>query len=114
MNPTREEARDLSGGKAHLNDHLRNTLTTEGLAADKLLALQTGQRVEDSSDGEHNGGGDQTRGTGDETSPLDTTHDGIHSGAHPVGCEAADEGIELGGCRANAKQEGYLNEEDDE
>ena len=34
--------------------------------------------------------------------------------AHPVGREAADEGVEGGGGRADAEEEWHLNEEDDE
>lgn len=85
------------------NDHLRNTLTAECLAADELLAPQTSQRVEDGGDSEHDSGGNETRGAGDETNPLDSTHSGIHSGAHVIGGEAADEGIELGGCGADTE-----------
>lgn len=113
-NPTREEARDPSGGKWYSNDHLRDTLAAKGLAADKLLALQTSQRVEEGGDREDDGGGDETRRASYETNPLDSTHGGVHGGAHVVGGEAADEGIELGGCRANTEEERYLNEEDDE
>lgn len=114
INPTREEARDPSGGKGCLDDHLRDTVAAEGLAANKLLALQTSQRVEEGGDREDDGSGNETRGSRYETNPLDCTHGGVHSRAHVVGGEAADEGIELGGRRANTEKERYLNKEDDE
>lgn len=114
INLTREEARDLSRGKWCLDYHLRDTVAAEGLAADKLLALQTSQRVEEGSDREDDGSRNETRGARYETNPLDSTHGGVHSRAHVVGGEAADEGIELGGSRANTEEERYLNEEDDE
>ncbi len=44
--------------------------------------------------------------------PLDERHDAVDSGAHVVGFEAADEGVEAGGGGADAQEEGDFYEED--
>lgn len=96
------------------DNHLCNTLAAESLATHKLLALHTRKRVEGRGHDEGHGGGDQAGGAGDQTGPLDGAEDGVHASAHPVGREATDEGVEGGGGRADAEEEGHLNEEDDE
>lgn len=75
--------------------------------------LQPGEGVEEGGKNKEYGGGNQTRGTSAETGPLDGAHNGVHGSAHPVGGEAANESIKLGGGRANAQEEGYLNKEDE-
>lgn len=96
-----------------LNYHLRNACASQSLAADELLALETGKRVEDSGDEEEDGGSDQTGGSTDETSPLNCAKADVHGGAHPVGRDFANELIELAGGRADAEKEGHFDEEDD-
>ena len=98
----------------HLDDHLGDTLTAEGLGADKVLALGGGEGVADGGQRQEDGGGDQRAATAEDAEVLDDGHDGVGGGAHPVGGDAADEAIELGRGRADAEQEGDLNEEDDE
>lgn len=97
-----------------LNNHLRHTLSTQRLTALKLLSSEGCQSVKYGSNQQHNGGSDQTRGFGDDAEPLDEGHDGVDGGAHVVGCEPADEGVEFGGCRADSEEEGDFDEEDDE
>jgi hypothetical protein len=96
-----------------LNDHLYNTLTTQSLAANKLLVPQTSEGVEECGNNENNGHRDQAGSTRAETGPLDGAEDCVHGSSHPVCSEAADEGIECGGRRANAEEPGNFNEEDD-
>lgn len=97
-----------------LHNHLRDTLATQGLAANKFLLCDGGKAIEYSRDQEEHGGGDQARRSADKTDPLDSAEDHVDGGAHGVGGEAADELIELGGGRADSEEEGNLYEEDHE
>jgi hypothetical protein len=97
-----------------LDNHLCNTSATQSLASNKLLALQTGKRIENSGDIEENGSGDQTASTSGQTGPLDTTESEVNGSSHPAGCEAANKVVKLGGSWANSKKEGDFDEEQDE
>lgn len=110
----KEAARYQFQKPSALNDHLHDTLATQSLAANKLLVLQTSEGVKECGDNEDNGHCDQTGSARAETGPLDGAEGGVHGSSHPVCGEAADEGIERGGRRANAKEPGNFNEEDDE
>jgi hypothetical protein len=79
-----------------LNDHLRNALSAECLAALKSLALETRQCVEDGSNQQHNGCSDQAGRVGYEAEPLDEAHYKVYAGAHVVGAKFTDKGVELG------------------
>lgn len=76
------------------------------------MALETGKCVAESGDQEEDGGGNQAGGSSDETDPLDGTEADVHGGAHPVGCDSADEFIEPARGRADAEKEGHFDEED--
>lgn len=97
-----------------LDDHLRNSLSTQSLAANKVLALQSSQSIEESGNEKQDGGRNQTRCTGDKTDPLDGAHDGIHGRAHPVSGESPNEVVEFLRSWANPEQEGNLNENEDQ
>lgn len=75
---------------------------------------QTGKCVEECSQNEEHGSRNKTRGTSAETGPLDCAQDSVDESAHPIGGEAADKIVEFTGCRADAKEEGHLDEEDEE
>lgn len=96
------------------DDHLRNSLTTQGLAPNELLLRGPCERIEYGRDDKENGAGDQARRPFGKTDKLDTTQDGVHGSAHPVSCETADESVEFGRSGTDSKQEGDFNEEDDE
>ena len=99
--------------ETRLDNHLRQTLSAQRLATDKVLALQASQGIEEGGDQKHDRRGNQARRAGDKADPLDRTHSEVHSGAHPIRGEASDEVIEFVGRRANAKQEGNFNENKD-
>lgn len=97
----------------HLSDnHLRNPLTTQCLASNKLLALQARQSIEERGEKEKNSCCDQARRTGDKTDPLQSTHNGVHGGAHPISSEPPNKGVELFGGRAYSEQKGHLDEDE--
>jgi hypothetical protein len=97
-----------------LDNHLCDTLATEGLAAHKLLLFQSGQCIACSRKHQDHGRGDQAARVHDDAQPLDQGHDAVNGGAHIVGREAADEGIEFGGCRTDAQKERDFDEDEDQ
>lgn len=99
--------------EAALYDHLRNTLSTQRLAALESLALEAGQRIENRRNQQEDGANNQARCLGPDADPLHGAHDKVYGGAHVVGAELADEGIELGGGRTDAEEERYFDENDD-
>jgi hypothetical protein len=96
------------------NDHLRNTLSTQCLAALECLALEASQGVEDRSDHEEHSGHDQASGLGPDADPLYSAHYEVYGGAHVVGAEFTDKRVELGRRGADAEEERYLDEDDNE
>lgn len=56
-----------------LDDHLRNSLATQRLAANKFLLLQGRERIENTRDEKDDGSSDQARGWLDQTDPLNDT-----------------------------------------
>jgi len=47
----------------------------------------------------------------DNAQPLDDTHSQVNPGTHVIGSEAAHEGVELGGRRADAQEQGDFDED---
>lgn len=84
------------------DDHLRDSLSTKRLAALERLALETSERIEDRGNQQENGRDNQASCHGPDADPLNGTHDKIYGGAHVVGAEFADEGIEFSRGRADA------------
>ena len=79
------------------------------------MPTQAGQQVKDGREQQEDGGGDQAGGRRqDQAEPLHQAHDAVHGGAHVVGAEAAHELVELGRGRADAQQEGDLEEDEDQ
>jgi hypothetical protein len=97
-----------------LYDHLRNTLSTQCLAALELLPLEASKRIEDGSNQQKYSGNNQAGCLGPDADPLHCAHYKVDGGAHVVGSEFADEGIEFGRSRADAQEERDFDEDDDE
>lgn len=85
-----------------LNNHLRNTMTSEGLAANEGLALDAGQQVADSRQCQEHTSSDQTSGTADGAQELHDRHHGVCGGAEVVCRDLSDDLIELGRRRADS------------
>jgi hypothetical protein len=96
-----------------LYDHLRNTLSTKRLTALELLTLEPSERIEDGRDHQKDGRDNQARSHGPDADPLYDAHHGVDGGAHVVGAEFTDEGVELRGGRADAEEQRDLNEYDE-
>lgn len=96
-----------------LYNHLRNTLTTEGLATHKGLSLDTGKQVAQSSKKQEDSSGNQTACATNVTDELKSRHDTVGSCAHVVGRDLANHLVELAGGRADAEEKRDLDEQDD-
>lgn len=95
-----------------LDNHLRDTVATEGLATHERLALDTRQRIADRSEQQEDGRCQERRWRGPDTAQeLDDGHDEIGGGAHVVGRDLANEGVELARGRADAQEEGNFDEQ---
>lgn len=97
-----------------LYDHLRDALATERFAALESLTLESSKRVENGCQEQEDCRSDQATRTSRQTRPLHCAHDGVNGCAHVICLELADEGVEFGRRRADAEEEGYLDEYDDE
>lgn len=97
-----------------LDDHLGYTLSTQSLAALERLALETSKRVEDSGERQEDSTNDQACWLRPDADPLYSTQYGVETSAHVVCLDLTDEGIELGGCRADAEEERDFDEDDKE
>jgi hypothetical protein len=97
-----------------LDNHLGNTLSTQGLTALERLALETSKRIEDGSERQEDGTDDQACCLRPNADPLHGAQHGIEAGTHVVCLDLADEGIEFWGRRANAKEQRDLDEDDEE
>lgn len=93
-----------------LYDHLRDTLSTERLAALERLPLDASKRVENSRNQQEDSGNHQASHQRPEADPLYDAHDEVDGCAHVVCLEFAYEGVEFSGCRADAEEERYLDE----
>lgn len=89
--------------QVYLDDHLCNSLPTEGLASHEALALDTRYSVERRGDSQQARGRDQARCFVDETEPLDNGHDEVDEGACVVGSEPPHKCIKGRRRRADAK-----------
>ena len=85
-----------------LNDHLRYTSTAKRLASHKVLVFETRECVACRSHEEDDSAGDETGCAEDETAPLNDGKGEVDTGAHIVGAEAADKGVELLRSRADS------------
>lgn len=97
-----------------LNNHLRHTLSTKSLAANEGLSLDSSGKVAERRKREEDGGGNEGCSAVEKTEEEDDGHDGIGGGAHVIRGDLANGGVELGGGRADAQEEGHLDEEDTE
>lgn len=95
---------------AALHNHLRNTGTSEGLAADKSLTLDASKEVAEGSNEQKDGGGNQTAGARNITDELQRGHDTVGSGAHVVGRDLADDFVKLARGWADSEEKGNLDE----
>lgn len=108
------EPRNWSGWQlTSLHNHLRNTLTTEGLAADKGLALDTGKQVAKSSQQQEDSSGNQAACTADIANELQSRHDAVGGCAHIIGRDLANRLIELAGGWADSEKKRDLDEKND-
>lgn len=96
----------------NLYNHLRNPLPSKRLTVHERLSPHPGQQVEHRGHQQEHRSRDETGRRGNQTQPLDQRHDTIDCCAHVVRLEAADEGIEPSGGRADAEKERDLDEED--
>lgn len=97
-----------------LYDHLSHALSSKCLAALEFLALEPSKRIENRSKQQEDGCYNQTGSLRPDADPLYSTHDKVNGSAHVVGAEFANERVEFGRGRADAEEQGYLNEDDDE
>jgi len=95
-------------------DHLRNALAAQRLAAHKGLALDGGQEVADARDGEEDGRRDEAGGPAQQAQPLGSRHGRIRSGAHVVGRDFANAGVERRRRGTDPEQQWHFDEEDNE
>lgn len=105
--------RCLSGGDT-LDNHLSDTVATQGLASNESLTLDASQCVEECCDKQNDGSDDKTGCFDGKRDPLDDAHGKVDCGAHVVGLESADECIKRGRGRADAQEERDFDKEDDE
>jgi hypothetical protein len=99
--------------QSHLDNHLGDTLATEGLATDKGLALDGGKEVADGCQSKEDSCGNQGRGSLQQTEEQDNGHDAVGSRTRPVGGDLANGIIELGGGGADSEQQRHLDEQDE-
>jgi len=97
-----------------LDNHLRNSLATQCLAANKVLLRDGCEGIERSGKKKEHSSSYQTRGSGDKADPLDSTKYHVDAGAHPVGGKATNERVEFRGRGTDSEEEWNFNEEDNE
>lgn len=97
-----------------LDNHLRDTLSTQCLAVDECLLLDTGERIEDGGDEENNSSRDQRGSSCNDGEPLDEREDEVDGRAHVVGLKTAHEGVEAARSWADSQEEWDFDEEDEE
>jgi hypothetical protein len=93
---------------------LSDTLPTQRLASLERLALESSQGIEDGSNQQEDSCDNQAGRLGPDADPLYGAHDEVDGGAHVVGAEFPDKGVELGRGRADAEEERDFDEDDDE
>jgi hypothetical protein len=97
-----------------LYNHLRNTLSAKRLAALELLALEAGKRIKDGRKQQEDGCHNQAGSHGPNADPLYSAHDEVDGSAHVVRAELPNEFVKLWRRRTDAKEERYLNKDNDE
>lgn len=97
-----------------LYNHLRDTLTTKGLASNESLALDSGKEVAEGSEGEHDSGGDKAGSSPRNANELNRRHDSVGGGTGVVGRDLTEGGIEGGRGGAYSQEKRDLDEENDE
>lgn len=97
-----------------LYDHLCNTLTSERLASLECLSFDTREEVEAGREKQENRCGNQTGDLDRNTDPLNDTHHSVDGGAHVIGLESTDEGIERRRSWADTEKKRNLDEDDQE
>jgi len=97
-----------------LNNHLGNTLSTQRLAAHEVLSFHGGNRIKDPSEEQQHSSGNQASGVWDNAQPLHDASSDVERGPSPEGLKPSDEGVERRRRRADTKQKGDLEEDDEE
>lgn len=97
-----------------LHNHLRDTLSSQCLAANEALSLDASQSVKNRSQQQENSCSNQAGGIGNQRKPLDDAHGQVDGSAHVIRLEAADEAVKLRRGRADAQEKRDLDEEEDE
>lgn len=97
----------------HLDNHLRNSLSTKCLTTHEFLLLQSGQRIAKSCQSQDNSCRDQAACIDYEAEPLGNRHDTVDCCSHVVCGESSDESIELGRGRADPEEERDFDEYED-
>ena len=78
-----------------LDNHLRKSLSTQRLAAGKIMVSDRRDQVENGRNQQENGGGDQAAAAYNKTEPLHQAHNAIYGCAHIVCGKAAHKLVEL-------------------
>lgn len=97
-----------------LDNHLGDAVAAEGLAADKVLALETGKAVAERGEQKEDTSSNQARCHNQVAEKLDNGHNKVRGGAQVVGRDLANKGVKLGRRGADAKQQRNFDEQDDE
>lgn len=80
---------------AHLYDHLRNTVSSEGFATHKFLSLKACGRIERCRDCQEHRCSNQTRRTDDDAEPLYNGHDYVDERSHVIRGKLLHEGVKF-------------------
>ncbi len=96
--------------RASLYNHLSDTGTAEGLAADESLPADSSEEVADGGERQENGRCNQATDSDENAEVLYHGHDGVGSGAEVVGRNFADKVVELARGRADAQQKRHFDE----
>ena len=102
------------GGSLPLHDHLGDAGATKSLAANKVLALEAGESVAKGRKQEEDGCGNESGCSVDEADELDGAHNSVSGSTHVVGRDSANEAVKLARGRADAEEQGNLDEKNQE
>jgi hypothetical protein len=89
-------------------------VTTQSLASNESLTLDTSQCVEGGCDEQNDGSNDKAGCLYGDRDPLNDTHGKVDCGAHVIGLESADEGVKRRRRRADAQEERNFDKKDHE
>ena len=87
-----------------LYNHLRDTLSTQSLAALERLSLQSSKCVEDGSEHQQHGCGNQASHPRGDAGPLYSAASGVECSAEVVGLDLSNKGVEFGRGWAKAEE----------